>query len=134
MVCFILFNAKTYLRSMTWQARRSVFLVLVFSIVVGARGGEAAKAETGSIAEGGFRSAELGVDLNYLVYRPAHYETARMSGLPVLYLLHGRGDSMDAWRKAKDDLDQLIFEKRILPLIAIMPDAPSSRRAGYYVD
>jgi enterochelin esterase-like enzyme len=31
-------------------------------------------------------------------------------------------------------LDQLIAERRIPPIIAIAPDAPSSQRAGYFVD
>jgi enterochelin esterase-like enzyme len=52
----------------------------------------------------------------------------------VIYLLHGRGDKQAAWTTIKPDLDRLIVESRIPAVIAIMPDAPSSRRAGYYID
>ena len=52
----------------------------------------------------------------------------------MLYLLHGRGDSMSAWTQVKGRLDQLIADGAIPPTIAIMPDAPWSTRASYYVD
>ena len=52
----------------------------------------------------------------------------------MLYLLHGRGDSMSAWTQMKSTLDELIAAEEIPPTIAIMPDAPWSSRASYYVD
>ena len=52
----------------------------------------------------------------------------------MLYLLHGRGDSMSAWTQMKSTLDELIAAEEIPPTIAIMPDAPWSTRASYYVD
>ena len=52
----------------------------------------------------------------------------------MLYLLHGRGDSMSAWVQMKGALDELIASGEIPPTIAIMPDAPWSSRASYYVD
>lgn len=78
-------------------------------------------------------SPALRRDLDVLVYVPAGY--AQSSGLlPVLYLLHGRGDTMQAWLEAKPVLDELIATGAIPPLIAVAPDVPSSRRASYYVD
>ncbi|WP_415911027.1 alpha/beta hydrolase [Oleiharenicola sp. Vm1] len=65
---------------------------------------------------------------------PAGYDPASARTYPTLYLLHGRGDSMQAWRPVKPLLDSLIAAGKIPPLIAVMPDAPASRRAGYYVD
>jgi enterochelin esterase-like enzyme len=41
---------------------------------------------------------------------------------------------MSAWTTIKPDLDQLIAAGRIPPVIAVMPDAPSNHRAGYYID
>ena len=41
---------------------------------------------------------------------------------------------MTAWPTVKSDLDRLISAGRVPPIIAVMPDAPSSRRAGYYID
>ncbi len=52
----------------------------------------------------------------------------------MVYLLHGRGDKLGAWATIAPDLDRLINAGRIPPVIAIMPDAPSSRRAGFYID
>ena len=52
----------------------------------------------------------------------------------MIYLLHGRGDSMSAWTQVKGRLDQLIADGAIPATIAIMPDAPWSTRASYYVD
>lgn len=81
-----------------------------------------------------FASASLKQDLAYLLYLPPGYDATGAAKYPVLYLLHGRGDKMAAWTKIKADLDQLIAAGRIPPVIAIMPDAPSSKRAGYYID
>ena len=41
---------------------------------------------------------------------------------------------MQAWLTVKTDLDAMIGSGQIPPVIAIMPDAPSNRRAGYYID
>ena len=79
-------------------------------------------------------SAMLGHDIDYLVYRPSDCVEDGSVRYPVLYLLHGRGDKMGAWTGIKTDLDKLILAGRIPPVLAVMPDAPSSRRASYYVD
>lgn len=81
-----------------------------------------------------FHSPALGRNLDYLVALPADYETAKDRRYPVLYLLHGRGDNMQAWAKIAPELRRLAVEGRIPPVIAIMPDASTSRRAGYYID
>ncbi len=49
-------------------------------------------------------------------------------------LLHGRGDRMAAWTRVRPLLDELIAKGAIPPLIAVMPDAPWSRRGSYYID
>ncbi|WP_350281664.1 SBBP repeat-containing protein [Kribbella sp. HUAS MG21] len=51
-----------------------------------------------------------------------------------MYLLHGRGDSMSAWTQVKSRLDELVGSGEIPPTIAVMPDAPWSSRASWYVD
>ena len=93
-----------------------------------------ARSEPGRIRAETFRSAALGDPLAYLVYLPVGYETAPELRFPVVYLLHGRGDTMEAWRTIAPDLDRMIEAKQIPPVIAVMPDAPSSHRAGYYID
>ncbi len=69
----------------------------------------------------------------YNVYLPYGYERGNQR-YPVLYLLHGRGDSMQAWTRVKSDLDALIAKGTVPPVIAVMPDAPWSDRGNYYVD
>jgi enterochelin esterase-like enzyme len=81
-----------------------------------------------------FPSPTLGRQLDYLVALPADYEAEKSRRYPVLYLLHGRGDTMQAWAKIAPELHRLAAEGKIPPVIAIMPDASSSRRAGYYID
>ncbi|MBP8257715.1 MAG: esterase family protein, partial [Opitutaceae bacterium] len=79
-------------------------------------------------------SRVLGHDIDYLVFLPPDYVAGGSVRYPVLYLLHGRGDKMEAWSAVRSDLEHLIVAGRIPPVIAVMPDASSSLRAGYYVD
>lgn len=87
----------------------------------------------GTISAGSFGSTTLGEPIAYNVYLPAGYAGSG-DRYPVLYLLHGRGDSKSAWLQMKSTLDELIAAGEIQPTIAIMPDAPWSSRASYYVD
>ncbi|WP_329002587.1 alpha/beta hydrolase-fold protein [Kribbella sp. NBC_00709] len=96
-------------------------------------GSAAPAAAPGVIKTAAARSATLGEDINYNVYLPAGYDESTRR-YPVVYLLHGRGDSMSAWTQMKSRLDELIGAGEIPPTIAIMPDAPWSSRAGWYVD
>jgi enterochelin esterase-like enzyme len=106
-------------------------LFLLVPIAAGSSGSSAAAPGTLTTAQ--FHSAVLGGDISYNVYLPAGYSSTAKR-YPVLYLLHGRGDSMSAWTQVKGNLDQLIADGSIPPTIAIMPDAPWSDRASYYVD
>ncbi len=89
--------------------------------------------EGGAVMQVDFDSSTLNRVYQYNVYLPAGYDAAT-ARYPVIYLLHGRGDTMDAWLNVRDALDELIANGDIPPLIAVMPDMPSSERAGYYVD
>jgi len=80
-----------------------------------------------------FDSGTLGETFAYTMYLPAGYEDSQ-TRYPTLYLLHGRGDTMSAWLEVRDALDTLIAGGELPPLVAIMPDAPWSERASYYVD
>lgn len=91
-------------------------------------------ATAGTIESRTVPSAVLGHDISYQLYLPPGYQPEGSVRYPVIYLLHGRGDKQAAWTTIKPDLDRLIAEGRIPAVIAIMPDAPSSRRAGYYID
>lgn len=90
--------------------------------------------DRGAVVQDHFYSTRLKTAVDLLVYLPANYSNDASVRYRVVYLLHGRGDSMRAWLEAKPELDRLIHSGRIPPLIAVMPDAPFSRRASYYVD
>src|SRR4029079_9522674 len=107
-------------------------LLLLIPVALGASG-TAAVVPPGTITAAPFHSATLGEDVNYNVYLPAGYETTAKQ-YPVIYLLHGRGDSMSAWTQVKGRLDAMIADGSIPATIAIMPDAPWLSRASYYVD
>ena len=91
-------------------------------------------AESGRVVSEKFQSPALGGEMAYLVYLPAKYTAAETARFPVVILLHGRGNSMEAWRTIVPDLDRLMAADELPPFIAVMPDAPSNQRAGYYID
>ncbi len=71
-----------------------------------------------------YRSPSWNVIRRFHVYTPPGYETGR-SRYPVLYLLHGSGDTDREWvetGKANLILDNLIAQDRAKPMIIVMPD------------
>ena len=121
-------NRLTSRLTLALAACAALLLVLAAPSAVGADA-----AAEGTLTEASFPSATLNEAIAYNVYLPAGYESAT-DRYPVLYLLHGRGDSKSAWTQMKGALDALIASGEIQPTIAIMPDAPWSSRASYYVD
>ncbi len=62
-----------------------------------------------------------------MVYLPPNYSSARR--YPVLYLLHGIGGNENHWTqfgRADSILDNLIAEKKALPMIVVMPNGRAS--------
>ena len=60
----------------------------------------------------------------YYVYTPPGYDPSRSTRYPVLYLLHGNNDTAAGWTdvgKANFILDNLLAEKRAVPMIIVMP-------------
>ncbi|MEG3151069.1 alpha/beta hydrolase-fold protein [Sphingomonas sp. ZT3P38] len=78
----------------------------------------------GSLLEQHFLSTTLGgVDRRLIIYTPPGYEKGA-GNYPVLYLMHGGGDSETSWSTAgrmNDILDNLIAEGRAKPMIVVMP-------------
>lgn len=71
-----------------------------------------------------YRSETLDVTRGLYVYTPPEYETAPEKQYPVLYLLHGSGDTEDAWTvvgRANVILDNAIAARRAEPMIVVMP-------------
>jgi len=110
-------------------ARIAAVLSLFLLVPVAVASSGAVSVAPGTIAGAQFHSTTMGEDISYNVYLPAGYSSTA-ERYPVIYLLHGRGDSMSAWTQVKGKLDEMIADGTIPPTIAIMPDAPwSSRRA-----
>jgi enterochelin esterase family protein len=77
----------------------------------------------GTVARVYYHSAALGKDRRMHVYTPPGYETGT-DRYPVLYLLHGAGDSDDSWTsvgRANFILDNLIAAGKAKPMIVVMP-------------
>ncbi|GAB3971363.1 alpha/beta hydrolase-fold protein [Plantactinospora veratri] len=113
--------------------------VLLLSVgLVGAvpGGAVAGRDRAGTVSTASAPSAALGSPIDYTVYLPPGYADRRNTTVryPVLYLLHGRGDTMSAWTRVTADLDRMIADGELPPVIAVLPDAPWSGRGSWYVD
>jgi enterochelin esterase-like enzyme len=74
-----------------------------------------------------YDSRTVGVKRRMVIYTPAGY--SKESKYPVLYLLHGIGDDETGWwRKGSADaiLDNLHADRRIVPMIVVMPNGRAS--------
>ncbi len=83
----------------------------------------------GTIASVWYPSAVTGSLRRMHVYTPPGYERNSQS-YPVLYLLHGGGDSDDSWPtvgRAGAILDNLIAEHKAIPMLVVMPAGHISR-------
>lgn len=77
----------------------------------------------GAIATVYYDSSATGGQRRMHIYTPPGYETGS-ARLPVLYLLHGGGDSDDSWStvgRAGAILDNLIAAGKAVPMIIVMP-------------
>jgi len=77
----------------------------------------------GALAAVSYRSALLDRDRRMHVYTPPNYGTTT-ERFPVLYLLHGSGDSDETWSslgRASAILDNLIAAGRARPMLVVMP-------------
>ncbi|MEV1178848.1 alpha/beta hydrolase-fold protein, partial [Nonomuraea sp. NPDC049784] len=108
-------------------------LAVLASLFLLATPGETEVRQGGTLTTASAPSQALGENIAYNVYLPSGYDQSS-DRHPVLYLLHGRGDTMQAWTRVKTVLDDMIRTKRIPPVIAVMPDAPWSERGSWYAD
>lgn len=117
----------------TWRAATAGVLVTALAVFAGAvLGLPQPTPEAGQVETGRVESTAAGA-VDYNVYLPPGYETSG-ERYPVIYLLHGRGDTSAAWPRIVPDLDELINAGQIQPVIAVMPDAPWNDRGSYYTD
>lgn len=90
------------------------------------------KVAHGTVSKVEYWSATLGQKRGAMVYTPPGYmkDGARY---PVLYLVHGAGDSADSWTsvgKAHYILDNLIAAGKAKPMIVVMPFGHTPDRPG----
>ena len=77
----------------------------------------------GTLAYRYYYSKELGAR-PVVIYTPPGYEKDSKTNYPVLYLLHGSSDTEETWTKvgrANIILDNLLAQKKALPMIIVMP-------------
>lgn len=75
-----------------------------------------------------YDSRTVGVKRTMMVYTPSGFSTD--SKYPVLYLLHGIGDTETGWvKKGSADaiLDNLLADGRIAPMVVVMPNGRASK-------
>ena len=81
-----------------------------------------------------YASTTVGTKRKTLVYTPPGYSTD--TKYPVLYLLHGIGGDEEEWRRGGHPeviLDNLIADKKAVPMIVVMPNGraqPNDRAEG----
>ena len=87
----------------------------------------------GAVAAIAYHSKSLDRDRRMHIYTPPGYENGTEK-YPVFYLLHGAGDSDDAWTsvgRANFILDNLIAQKKAVPMIVVMPAGHTTHGAGF---
>lgn len=83
----------------------------------------------GAMAERYYHSKSLDTMRRMHVWTPAGYETSAEK-LPVLYLIHGGGDTDKSWPTvgcAGAILDNLLAEGKMKPMIVVMPNGSVSK-------
>ena len=86
----------------------------------------------GAVAEVFYASSVLKATRRMHVYTPPGYEAGSQK-YPVFYLLHGAGDTDDAWTsvgRAGFILDNLIAAKQAVPMVVVMPAGHQPARPG----
>ena len=78
----------------------------------------------GAVHQHWYKSRAVGVRRNFFVYTPPGYNQGS-ARYPVLYLIHGSGDTAEAWMRtgrAHVIYDNLIADGKAVPAIVVMPD------------
>ena len=74
-----------------------------------------------------YNSKSIGVDRKAVVYLPPNYDAKQK--YPVLYLMHGIGGNETHWTTlcaANKVLDNLVADKKAVPMIIVMPNGRAS--------
>jgi enterochelin esterase-like enzyme len=79
-----------------------------------------------------YTSKSVGGKRKMVVYTPPGYSKDKK--YPVLYLLHGAGDNEAGWTRrgsAATILDNLHADKKVVPMIVVMPNGSVGPRGGF---
>lgn len=107
-----------------------VFLVILLSFILNPAWSQE-KSNSGYYTSGkvmeslSFQSKILGKEVKYSIYLPSDYDNSTRQ-FPVVYLLHGYTDNETAWVQFGEvnlSADRAIADRRIPPMIIVMPDA-----------
>ncbi|MBN1972058.1 MAG: esterase family protein [Sedimentisphaerales bacterium] len=91
--------------------------------------------EQGKIEKVEYDSKTLGIKRDMLVYTPPGYSKDKK--YPVLFLLHGYGNNYYEWLRMESAniiLENLIADKKIEPMVVVMPSCDATVAAGQSVD
>jgi enterochelin esterase family protein len=86
----------------------------------------------GEIRKVWYQSTTLGTQRRMHVYFPPDYDHKK-DRYPVFYLLHGGGDEDSGWStigRAGFIIDNLLAEKKVVPMIVVMPNGSMPRPAA----
>src|SRR5580765_2823675 len=89
------------------------------------------KIDRGQVATVEYDSKSVGSKRKMTVYTPPGF--AKDKKHPVFYLLHGAGDDETGWKeKGSADviLDNLYADKKLVPMIVVMPNGFTSKKTG----
>ncbi len=86
----------------------------------------------GNVSSIWYPSTQYKTERRLTVYTPPGYEASK-SKYPVLYLLHGSGGDEGAWvtlGRVPNIIDNLIAQRKIEPMIVVMPNGNPSKQAA----
>lgn len=86
----------------------------------------------GRVSEIWYHSDALDINRRLQVYTPPYYDKSDRN-YPVLYLLHGSGGDENAWVElghVARIMDNLIVEKKVEPMIVVMPNGNPGKQAA----
>jgi enterochelin esterase-like enzyme len=141
---FLLFEDTTMRQSISRLLAGSALLVLALSAPARAdtpkkldpapKGFDARRSdlERGKVELVTYDSKTVGAKRKMVVYTPPGYSKDKK--YPVLYLLHGAGDDESGWTRrgsAAVILDNLHADKKLVPMIVVMPNGSTRGRIGF---
>jgi len=86
----------------------------------------------GNVIKTWYPSTQFKTDRRMTVYTPPGYDNNK-NKYPVLYLLHGSGGDEEAWislGRVPQIIDNLIAQKKIEPMIVVMPNGNPGKQAA----